>query len=130
VVVPSVGVEELLSRLPRTLGLVLCAKGVARDGRRLTEVASELGFGRVAVLSGPNHAEEVGRGLPAASVVASDAADFAREVQDATITPTFRVYTSTDSWASNSVGCSRTSWRSRRGSRTGSGTATTPRRPC
>jgi glycerol-3-phosphate dehydrogenase (NAD(P)+) len=96
VVVPSVGVEELLSRLPRTLGLVLCAKGVARDGRRLTEVASELGFGRVAVLSGPNHAEEVGRGLPAASVVASDDADFAREVQDATITPTFRVYTSTD----------------------------------
>ncbi|WP_027482093.1 NAD(P)H-dependent glycerol-3-phosphate dehydrogenase [Deinococcus pimensis] len=96
VVVPSVGVEDLLGGLPRDLGLVLCAKGVARDGRRLTDVARELGFPRVAVLSGPNHAEEVGRGLPAASVVASDDADFARDVQDATMTPSFRVYTSTD----------------------------------
>lgn len=32
VVVPSVGVPELLAALPRDLGVVLCAKGLAPDG--------------------------------------------------------------------------------------------------
>ncbi|MVN89190.1 NAD(P)H-dependent glycerol-3-phosphate dehydrogenase [Deinococcus sp. HMF7620] len=96
VVVPSVGVPELLAALPRTLGLVLCAKGLAPDGGQLTVLARQLGFTRVAVLSGPNHAEEVGRGLPAATVVASRDAGFARTVQAALMTPALRVYTSED----------------------------------
>ncbi|WP_245557631.1 NAD(P)H-dependent glycerol-3-phosphate dehydrogenase [Deinococcus peraridilitoris] len=96
VVVPSAGVEELLSVLPRSLGVVLCAKGLSSDGRRLSELAADLGFARRAVLSGPNHAEEVGRLLPAASVVASPDQEFALQVQQATLTPTFRVYTSPD----------------------------------
>ncbi|ADV66234.1 NAD(P)H-dependent glycerol-3-phosphate dehydrogenase [Deinococcus maricopensis] len=96
VVVPSRGVEELLGNLPRTLGVVLCAKGLAEDGARLTTLAARLGFTRVAVLSGPNHAEEVARGLPAATVVASSDAAFAQDVQRALMTPSFRVYTSAD----------------------------------
>ncbi|WP_216321211.1 NAD(P)H-dependent glycerol-3-phosphate dehydrogenase [Deinococcus aestuarii] len=96
VVVPSVGVPDLLSGLPRELGVVLCAKGLAPDGGRLTDLARELGFTRVAVLSGPNHAEEVGRGLPAATVVASADPSLAGAVQAALVSPALRVYTSTD----------------------------------
>lgn len=95
-VVPSVGIPEVLAELPRELGVVLCAKGLAPDGERLSDLAAELGFGRVAVLSGPNHAEEVGRGLPAATVVASSNSGLASAVQDALMSPTLRVYTSSD----------------------------------
>jgi glycerol-3-phosphate dehydrogenase (NAD(P)+) len=65
----------------------------------LSQVAGEeLGIehGRVAALSGPTHAEEVGRGLPAAAVVACDDAAVATVFQDLLHGPTFRVYTSTD----------------------------------
>ena len=96
VVVPSVGVPELLAGLPRDLGVVLCAKGLAPDGGQLTTLARTMGFTRVAVLSGPNHAEEIGRGLPAATVVASQDETLARAVQAALMTPALRVYTSPD----------------------------------
>ncbi|AZI42648.1 NAD(P)H-dependent glycerol-3-phosphate dehydrogenase [Deinococcus psychrotolerans] len=95
-VVPSVGMSDLLSALPPQLGAVLCAKGLAPAGQRLSELATGLGFGRVAVLSGPNHAEEIGLGLPAATVVASKDAEFARTVQAHLMTPNLRVYTSSD----------------------------------
>lgn len=95
-VVPSVGIPELLSGLPRELGVVLCAKGLAPDGGRLSELAAEMGFGRVAVLSGPNHAEEIGRGLPAATVVASHDPALAGQVQAALMSAALRVYTSRD----------------------------------
>lgn len=96
VVVPSVGVPDLLAGLPRELGVVLCAKGLAPDGGQLTALARELGFARVAVLSGPNHAEEIGRGLPAATVVGSADAELALAVQSALMSPALRVYTSAD----------------------------------
>ncbi len=94
--VPSVGMSDLLSALPRRIGVVLCAKGLGPDGRRLSRLAAELGFGRVAVLSGPNHAEEIGLGLPAATVVASQDAAFAASVQRELMVPSLRVYTSSD----------------------------------
>ena len=87
---------NLLSALPRRIGVVLCAKGLGPDGRRLSRLAAELGFGRVAVLSGPNHAEEIGLGLPAATVVASQDAAFAASVQRELMVPSLRVYTSSD----------------------------------
>lgn len=96
VTVPSVGVPELLADLPRTLGVVLCAKGLAPDGGQLSALARDMGFARVAVLSGPNHAEEIGRGLPGATVVASRDAALAHAVQKALMTPGLRVYTSSD----------------------------------
>ncbi len=95
-VVPSVGMADLLAALPKTLGLVLCAKGLAPGGRPLSTLAAETGHRQVAVLSGPNHAEEIGLGLPAATVVASHDAAFARRVQRALMTSTLRVYTSAD----------------------------------
>lgn len=95
VTVPSVGVPDLLAALPRTLGLVLCAKGLAPDGDRLSLLAAGLGYRQVAVLSGPNLAPEVARGLPAGSVVAGPSG-LTGPVQAALHTPTFRVYTSSD----------------------------------
>jgi glycerol-3-phosphate dehydrogenase (NAD(P)+) len=52
--------------------------------------------GCIAVLSGPTHAEEVGRGLPAAAVVACRDTQVAAIFQELLHGPTFRVYTSVD----------------------------------
>ncbi len=51
---------------------------------------------RLAVLSGPNHAEEVARGIPSATVVASRSHDTAITFQQLFATQSFRVYTSED----------------------------------
>ncbi|MCD7897883.1 MAG: hypothetical protein LUG50_14605 [Planctomycetaceae bacterium] len=49
---------------------------------RPTEVIQEvLGVNRVAALSGPSHAEEIARGLPASVVIASDGLGVARDLQ-------------------------------------------------
>src|SRR4051794_5728357 len=62
---------------------------------RLTEVVGqELGMQNVAVLSGPTHAEEVGRGTPTAAVVACGDSSVAATFQSLLHGPTFRVYTS------------------------------------
>jgi len=102
VTVPSVGVSSTLETLSQLEGVrenltvVLCAKGLGEDGESLFRAALEAGFERLAVLSGPNHAEEVARGLPAATVVAALRSSVALEVQHALHTPSFRVYTSPD----------------------------------
>lgn len=67
--------------------------------RRLSEViADELALepGRVAVLSGPTHAEEVARGVPTAAVVACGDPALAEWFQRLLHGPRFRAYTSTD----------------------------------
>jgi glycerol-3-phosphate dehydrogenase (NAD(P)+) len=75
-------------------------KGLERPSlKRLSEViAEEIGQppSRVGVLSGPTHAEEVGRGQPTAAVVACGDAAIASRFQDALHGPTFRIYTSSD----------------------------------
>ncbi len=66
---------------------------------RLSEViAGELGLesGQVAALSGPTHAEEVGRGMPSAAVIGCTDAAVAALFQELLHGPTFRVYTSSD----------------------------------
>ncbi len=55
-----------------------------------------LGADRVAVLSGPSHAEETSRGMPTSVVVASPDLDLARWIQAHFSTDRFRVYTSLD----------------------------------
>ena len=51
---------------------------------------------RVAPLSGPNHAEEIAAGQPAASVIASSDPEIAYVLQRALSTTRFRVYASSD----------------------------------
>ena len=50
----------------------------------------------VAVLSGPNIAEEIADGLPAATVIASEDGDLAGRLQHAINSPVFRVYVNAD----------------------------------
>ena len=80
--------------------VVHAAKGLELPSLNwLSDVAAqELGIDRggVAALSGPTHAEEVGRGLPTAAVVACGDAAVATTFQDLLHGPTLRVYTSTD----------------------------------
>jgi glycerol-3-phosphate dehydrogenase (NAD(P)+) len=65
--------------------------------KRLSEViGEEASSEHVASLSGPTHAEEVGRGLPTAAVIASPDAAVAATFRDLLHGPTFRIYTSTD----------------------------------
>ncbi|MDK2894638.1 MAG: glycerol-3-phosphate dehydrogenase [Moorella sp. (in: firmicutes)] len=83
--------------LPPGTIVVNTAKGLELDTKkRLSEVLAEEGFTRVAVLSGPSHAEEVGRGLPTTVVVAAADRNVAEYVQDIFMDPTFRVYTNPD----------------------------------
>lgn len=77
--------------------IVSAAKGlIAAEPRplRLSEaIRAAAPAARVAVLSGPSHAEEVGRGLPTTVVVAGDEAE---ELRDRLATARLRIYTSPD----------------------------------
>jgi len=75
------------------------AKGIELGtGLRVSQVLAAGGWpeAKVAVLSGPNLAHEVARGLPAAAVVAAGAESEAERWQAALSGPMFRVYRSAD----------------------------------
>ena len=100
--VPTVYLRHTMQRVRETAlsgpPVLSLTKGLeVHTFRRPTEILTEvLGVGRVAVLSGPSHAEEVSRGLPTSVVVASDDHELARWVQDHFSTDRFRVYTNLD----------------------------------
>lgn len=103
--VPTVGMRETVRRLGPLLGrgqvLVSTAKGLETEtGFRMSQViAQELGdrWGeRLVVLSGPNLAREVAAGVASTSVAASPDDARCRRVQEAFMTPRFRVYTNPD----------------------------------
>jgi glycerol-3-phosphate dehydrogenase (NAD(P)+) len=92
--VPSRAFAEVAAALPRRVPVLSLTKGLdPGSGSRLSELLE----GRpAAVLSGPNHAEEIAQGLPAAAVIASRDPDFATRLQHALISPIFRVYAGDD----------------------------------
>ena len=95
VAVPSRSFGDVVGALPSGDAPILSlVKGLdPASGRRLSEVVA----GRpVAVLSGPNHAEEIAEGLPAAAVIASEDEALGRLLQHAIISSRFRVYVNTD----------------------------------
>lgn len=104
VATPSHGVRaaaaSVAGLLPSDCIVVSAAKGLEMGTcLRMTEVlAQELPAwsGRLAALSGPNHAEEVGRRMPSASVVGCSDRAVAEDVQDAFMTPFFRIYANCD----------------------------------
>jgi glycerol-3-phosphate dehydrogenase (NAD(P)+) len=85
---------EVVSSLPGTMPLLSLSKGLdPRSGERLSTHVR----GRpIAVLSGPNIADEIVRGLPAAAVVASDDLELAVRLQLAINSTSFRVYVNED----------------------------------
>ncbi len=78
--------------------LVNVAKGIEVGTlKRMSELCREmLGDCRYCVLSGPSHAEEVGRRCPTAVVVASESEDDALQAQKIFMNSRFRIYTSHD----------------------------------
>ncbi|MDU4960674.1 MAG: NAD(P)H-dependent glycerol-3-phosphate dehydrogenase [Sporomusaceae bacterium] len=102
--VPSHAVRQTAAALRAHLSeqavIVSATKGIEQTSlKRMTEVIAEelpLLRSRIAVLSGPNHAEEVSREHPAATVIAACSQELADYVQDVFMTPYFRVYTNPD----------------------------------
>ncbi|MCS7066183.1 MAG: NAD(P)-dependent glycerol-3-phosphate dehydrogenase, partial [Fimbriimonadales bacterium] len=99
--VPSGAIREVAPRLPNRERLwTIAAKGLEPGtGKRLSEVVQEaagMPLQQLVVLSGPNLAAEIVRGIPTATVVASVNATAAEQVQQLFMTPTLRVYTNDD----------------------------------
>ena len=78
--------------------IVNVAKGIEADTLMTMSdiISEEIPLANVAVLSGPSHAEEVGRGLPTTIVTGAGDRDTALYVQNIFMNPVFRVYTSPD----------------------------------
>jgi glycerol-3-phosphate dehydrogenase (NAD(P)+) len=92
--VPSRAFAEVVAALAGSAPVLSLAKGLdPASGRRLSQVVP----GRaVAVLSGPNHAEEIAAGLPAAAVLASEDEALALRLQEEVHGGRFRVYVNSD----------------------------------
>jgi glycerol-3-phosphate dehydrogenase (NAD(P)+) len=98
-VVPTQYLRSSLSRLRQARDpIVVCAKGVEADTHLLPlEVVNDVSPARpLAVLTGPNFAREVARGLPAAAVVGSADPSLREQVRAILGTPTFRLYGNDD----------------------------------
>ena len=78
--------------------IVNVAKGVEADTLMTMSqiIEEEVPQAEVAVLSGPSHAEEVGKGIPTTIVVGSKKKEIAEKIQSIFMSPVFRVYTSPD----------------------------------
>lgn len=94
VAVPSKSFSAVVAALPGEAPILSLTKGLdPATGDRLSLGVAGRPF---AVLSGPNIAGEVARGLPAAAVIACESMALAVQLQLAITSPTFRVYASDD----------------------------------
>ena len=102
--VPSQTLRENLEQAKPYLDadaiLINTAKGLeVGSNMRLSQVAAQVipgSIDRFVAFYGPSHAEEVGRGLPAAIVSTSVNKQVAEAVQDLFMSPALRVYTNDD----------------------------------
>jgi len=99
--VPSFAVRETCRAFAPYLDddavLISAAKGIEPGtGLRMSQIIAEETGCRVAVLSGPSHAEEVSRGIPTGLVVACEDRQLAERIQDAFASVRLRVYSSPD----------------------------------
>ncbi len=103
IVTPSKATREVAGNLvaaglrPDTV-LVSCTKGIEHDtGLLMTQVIESCApENPVAVLSGPNHAEEIAQRIPAAGVIGSARAEILGPLQDVFSRSNYRAYTSDD----------------------------------
>ena len=94
IAVPSSAFAGVVRGLPGQCPVLSLTKGLDPDtGQRLSTLVEDR---PVACLSGPNFAEEIAAGLPAATVIASEDEALAIRLQDVINSPTFRVYVNTD----------------------------------
>ena len=94
VAVPSRAFAAAVAALPGSSPLLSLTKGLdpVSSARLSTLVADR----PLAVLSGPNFAEEIAAGLPAAAVVASEDVELATRLQTEIASSSFRVYVNPD----------------------------------
>lgn len=103
VVTPSHSMRDIASvlagKVDKDTPLIICSKGVEENTGLLPVKVFESEMGnprRFAVLSGPNHAEEVIKGIPSATVIAASDETTAVFFQDLFAGPVFRTYVSAD----------------------------------
>ena len=102
--VPSKAIRSVSKSLKNTIKdnqiIVNVAKGLEEDTlETMTDIIEEELKGKktqVAVLSGPSHAEEVGKGIPTTCVVSAHNKELTFYLQNIFMNPSFRVYTSPD----------------------------------
>ena len=102
-VLPSAAIRSTCEQLaalqisPETI-LTTCSKGIERGtGTRMSEIITEiLPQQPLAALSGPNHAEEVCKGLATMTVIGSENQNVSNYLQGLFTSPCFRCYTSND----------------------------------
>lgn len=100
--IPSAYLRETLTTVQDAFApgvpVLSVVKGIEREtfARPTQIVLDVLGERPVAVLSGPSHAEEIARGMPASVVVASADEALNHAILHLLNTPRFRVYTNTD----------------------------------
>lgn len=90
--------QSLAPHLAPGTVVVNLSKGLEQDSlERLSQVVKRAApHCRIAVMSGPSHAEEVARRLPTTNVVAAESDEVAAFVQDMFMCDNFRVYTTGD----------------------------------
>lgn len=90
--------EAVRPSVPAAVPFLSVVKGIETGTlRRPSQIVVEtLGERPVAILSGPSHAEEIARGLPASVVVAGASAALNEAVQETLGHQAFRVYTNPD----------------------------------
>ena len=102
--VPSKAIRSVSKSLKNIIKdnqiIVNVAKGLEEDTlETMTDIIEEKlkdKNPKVAVLSGPSHAEEVGRGIPTTCVVSAHNKELTLYLQNVFMNPSFRVYTSPD----------------------------------
>lgn len=94
----SATLEKWKDRWPKGTPVVSVVKGIEQKTFRTPSqiIAHSLGDRSIAALTGPSHAEEIARNLPASVVAASGDMRLAKSVQQWFNTDRFRVYTSPD----------------------------------
>ena len=101
IAVPSSAISDVLSKCSlRDEKYIIVSKGFDINTGLLSSDLLESNFNikgdNIAVLSGPNHAEEIVIGKASATVIASKNLDYAKELQNLFSSDVFRVYTSSD----------------------------------
>jgi len=101
-VIPVQYLSSVLGKLKNSINtktiFVCCSKGLEMNSLKLPSqiVSSIFPKNKIAIISGPNFAAEIARGLPAATVVASKNEEVSKKIANLIKSPTLRPYLSND----------------------------------
>lgn len=90
----SQSVARVLEKyIPANTPIIICSKGLELESQQpLSALFKKMFSNSVGVLSGPNFADEVAKGLPAASTLAFENLELAKKLSHQLRHPAFRVY--------------------------------------